>query len=139
MVAIDDDKTTIYITRGDKTNGKFNKLAFYFPIYNMQTKQEENYVFKLEDKIDFIVMQKKGYTKEEVFRKTYKIKDLGYTEPTEHPEIPLTSIDTKKFELLNKKKTYWYDLVLNDDTTILGTDEDGAKKIVVYPEGGEQE
>lgn len=137
MVAIDEDETTIHITRGDKTNGKFNKLAFYFPIYNLETKEEEKYQFQLDDKIDFIVMKKKGYTKEEVFRKTYTIKELGYTEPTEYPEIPLTAEDTKNFELLNKSKAYWYDLVLNDDTTILGYDDDGAKQIIVYPEGGE--
>ena len=34
MVAIDEDNTTIHLTRGDKTTGEFNKLAFYFPIYN---------------------------------------------------------------------------------------------------------
>ncbi|WP_288910806.1 hypothetical protein [uncultured Thomasclavelia sp.] len=138
MVAIDnEDNNTIYITRGDRTNGKFNKLAFYFPIYNFTTKKEENYIFQLDDKIEFIVMDKKGYTKPEIFRKTYTIKELGYTEPTEYPEIPLTAEDTKNFPLLNKRKTYWYDIVLNDDTTILGYDSDGAKKIVVYPEGGE--
>lgn len=138
MVAIDENKTTIYITRGDKTNGEFNKLAFYFPIYNVATGKEENYQFQLNDQIDFIVMSKKGYTKEEVFRKTYTIKDLGYTDPTEYPEIPLTAEDTKHFELTNKKKKYWYDLVLNNDTTILGYDNDNAKEIIVYPEGGEK-
>lgn len=138
MVAIDEeDNTTIHLTRGDKTNGEFNKLAFYFPIYNFATGKEENYVFQLDDKITVIVMDKKGYTKSEILKKTYTIRELGYTEPTECPEIPLTAEDTKNFPLLNKKKTYWYDIVLNDDTTILGYDEDGAKKIIVYPEGGE--
>lgn len=136
MVAIDEEEnTTIHITRGDKTIGEFNRLAFYLPIKIGD--KEENYKFKLKDKIDFIVMEKKGYTKYEVLRKTYTIKELGYTEPTEYPEIPLTANDTKYFELGNKKKTYWYDIVLNDDTTILGYDKDGPKKIIVYPEGGE--
>lgn len=137
MVKIDEDLTTIRITRGDKTNGKFNRLAFYFPIYNFETKEEEKYQFQLDDKIELIVMKKKGYTKEEVLRKKYTIRELGYTEPTEYPEIPLSAEDTKKFDLLNKSKSYWYDLVLNDDTTILGYDDDGAKQIIVYPEGGE--
>lgn len=137
MIAVDEDKTTIHLTRGDKTDGKINKLAFYFPIYNIATKEEEKYKFQLDDKISFIVMKRKGYTKEEVLRKEYTIKDLGYTEPTECPEIPLTAEDTKCFELKNKNVTYWYDLVLNDSTTILGYDDDGAKEIIVYPEGGE--
>lgn len=137
MVAVEDN-TTIHITRGDKTTGKVNRLAFCFPVYNFETHQEENYKFQPEDKISLIVMQKKGYTKYEVLRKEYYLKDLGYTEPTEHPVIPLTAEDTKKFELKNKAVHYWYDLVLNDDTTIIGMDSDGAKEFIVYPEGGEE-
>ena len=37
----------------------------------------------------------------------------------------------------NKKTIYWYDIVLNDDITILGYDDEGAKKIYLYPEGEE--
>lgn len=136
MVAIDEDNT-IHLTRGDKTTGTINRLAFYFPIYNFETKSEENYKFKPEDKITFIIIEKKGYTKYELLRKEYYLKDIGYTEETEYPELPLTPEDTKVFELADKKKTYWYDLVLNDDITILGMDSDGAKKIIIYPEGGE--
>jgi len=62
---------------------------------------------------------------------------MGYTEPTQYPEIILTEEDTKAFDLLSKKKTYWYDLVLNDTTTMLGYDEEGASKLVVYPEADE--
>ena len=39
MVAIEDENK-LHITRGDATNGKFNRLAFYFPIYNLETKEE---------------------------------------------------------------------------------------------------
>ena len=136
MIAVE-DSTTIHITRGDKTTGKVNRLAFCFPVYNFETEQEEYYKFKPEDKISFIVMQTKGYTKYEILRKEYYLKDLGYTEETEHPIIPLQPEDTKMFELTNKAKNYWYDLVLNDDTTIIGMDADGAKQFIVYPEGGE--
>jgi hypothetical protein len=61
--------TTIHLTRGDATNEKYNRLAFNFPIYNFGTKQEENYLFQLDDKITFTVIEKKGYTKEEILRK----------------------------------------------------------------------
>ena len=69
---------------------------------------------------------------------------MGETEPTYYPEIQLTKEDTKKFDLLNKTQTYWYDLVLNDTTTILGfmPDDDGkteASKIIVSPESEEGE
>lgn len=138
MIAIGDDKETIYITRGDTPQDKYNKIAFKFPIYNVKTESEELYEFQLNDKISFVVFEKKGYTKKEIFRKDYKIKNIGYTESTTSPEIILTKEETKMFPLSNKKQTFWYDLVLNDTTTMLGYDEDGAKKIIVYPEADEE-
>ena len=137
MIAIDSDNTTLHITRGDATQDKFNRLAFHFPIFNMETQKEEDYEFQLEDKITFVVLQKKGYTKEEVFRKEFTIADLGYTAPTTTPEIKLTAEDTKQFDLADKATTYWYDLILNEDTTMLGFDDEGAKQIIVYPEAEE--
>ena len=135
MVAIEGN--TIHITRGDITTGEFNRLAFYLPIYNAATKKEENYEFKPTDKIAFVAFAKKAYTKHEILRKEYTLAELGYTEPTTTPEIPLTEEDTKKFPLTNKKATYWYDIALNDTLTVLGFDHEGSKKIIVYPEGGE--
>lgn len=136
MIAIEDK--TIHITRGDATS-EFNRLAFYFPYYDKETETEKNYKFKPTDKISFVVFEKKGYTKSEVLRKEYILADIGYTEPTETPEIPLTAEDTKKFPLTNKAQTYWYDIVLNDTTTILGYDNEGAKKMIVYPAAEEVE
>ena len=126
--------TTIHLTRGDATNGNYNRLAFNFPIYNFETEQEENYLFQLEDKISFTIINKKGYTKEELLRKEYTPRDIGYAAPTDTLEIPLTEEDTKSFPLANKPKTYWYQISLNDSTTVLGYDDDGAKLIIVYPE-----
>lgn len=142
MIAIDpEDNRTIYLNRGDETS-EFFRLAFYFPIWNYETQQEEKYLFQPEDKISFIVVRKKSYTKEEVFRIDKTLKEMGILEPTYYPEIQLTSEDTKKFDLLNKAQTYWYDIVLNDTTTILGymvddDDKTGASKIIVFPEGEE--
>ena len=137
-----EDNRTIYLNRGDATS-KFFPLAFYFPIWNVEEQKEEKYLFQLDDKISFVAIKKKGYTKEEIFRKEYTLRELGYTEPTEYPEIPLTSEDTKKFDLLDKSATYWYDIILNDTTTILGfmiddDDKTGASKIVVFPEATER-
>lgn len=136
MIKIE-DQTILHLTRGDKTGDKINILSFYYPIYNVAAKQEELYEFQLDDKITFVAFNKKGYTKDEILRKEYTIRDLGYIEPTTHPELRLTPEETKKFPLSNKKQTYWYDLVLNDSTTLLGLDDEGAKKIIVYPEVGE--
>lgn len=139
MIRIGEDKTTIYITRGDTTIGELNRLAFCLPVYNSATKEEEYYEFKPTDKISFVAFDKKGYTKHEILRKDYVLKDIGYLENTIVPEIPLTEEDTKAFPLKNKSATYWYDIVLNDTLTILGFDHDGSKKIIVYPEVGEKE
>lgn len=136
MIAIGEDKRTIYLTRGDTTS-EFFRLAFYFPIWNFATGKEEKYAFQLTDKIAFVVKEKKGYTKQEVLRIEKTLAEMGYTEPTQYPEIQLTEEDTKAFDLLDKKKVYWYDIILNDTTTILGYDEEGASKLVVYPEAEE--
>ena len=130
--------TTIHLTRGDATNKNYNRLAFNFPIYNFGTKQEENYLFQLDDKISFVVVNKKSYTKEEILRKEYTLREIGYTAPAETVDILLTEEDTKSFPLTNKATTYWYDIVLNDTTTVLGYDDEGAKRIIVYPEVGEE-
>ncbi len=137
MIAITEDNQNIEITRGDATQKDYNILAFKFPIYNVETQQEEDYEFKPTDKITFVCFDKKGYTKEEILRKSYLVSDLGYTQNTTIVELPLTSEDTKKFPLLNKGKTYWFDLVLNDEVTILGMDSEGARTIKVFPESGE--
>ena len=139
MTRIGEDKTTIFITRGDTTTGEYNRLAFCLPIYNSETKKDEYYEFKPTDKISFVAFDKKGYTKHEILRKDYILKDIGYTDKTIAPEIPLDKIDTKAFPLKNKAATYWYDIVLNDTLTILGFDHDGSKNIIVYPEVGERE
>ena len=137
MIAITEDNQNIEITRGDATQKDYNVLAFKFPIYNVETQQEEDYEFQPTDKITFVCFEKKGYTKEEIIRKNYLVSDLGYVQPTTIVELPLTSEDTKKFPLLNKGKKYWFDLVLNDEVTILGMDSEGARTITVFPEVGE--
>ena len=63
MVGIDEEtRETIYLTRGDETTGKINRLAFYFEIYEIETGKKEKYEFQLDDKITFTVVSKKGYT-----------------------------------------------------------------------------
>lgn len=136
MIAIE-DKTIIHMSRGDAPTGEFNRLAFCLPTFDGQ--KEEYYKFQLTDQISFLAYEKKGYTKEEIFRIDYTLADLGYTEPTTVVEIPLTEEMTSKFPLKNKKYTYWYDISLNDTLTFLGYDNDSAKKIIVYPALGGNE
>ena len=138
MIKIDEDQTTIRITRGDATHSDYNRIAFYFPIWDAEAEEETKYEFQLTDKVTFVVYEQKGYSKNEILKKEYTIAELGYLAPTTTPELILTSEDTKTFELTNKPKTYIYEIILNYDTTIIGSDEDGDKKLIVYP-GGIQE
>ena len=138
MIAVDSDLTTIRLTRGDATAGLNNRLAFFCPYIDGETGKEELYEIKPDDKISFVVFEKKGYTKNEVLRKDYTLKELGYKTPTTHPELQLDEKDTKSFPLTNKPVTYWYNIVINDVNTVIGHDEDGAKKIIVYPEAEEE-
>jgi hypothetical protein len=39
----------------------------------------------------------------------------------------------------NKRYTYWYDISLNDTFTLLGYDDEGAGKMIVYPALGGDE
>lgn len=118
MIKIDEAKT-IHITRGDSTN-EINKLPISY----------EDYEFKENDKLKLIVMEKKGYTKEIILE-----KDFIVGANANEAFLVLTSKDTLEFPLENKKITYWYDIILNDETTIYGYDEESAKKLIVYPGG----
>ena len=41
--------------------------------------------------------------------------------------------------MIDKKVKYWYNVVVNDDITIIGSDPDGEKPIIIYPEVGEND
>ncbi len=126
MFGIEEDEDIMHLTRGDKA-----EFSVYYPIY--VDDEVKNYVFKSGDRLSFIVKEKKGYTKEEVFR-----KDFIISEETPYPLITLTGEETKWGEIKNKKQVFWFDVVLNDDVTIMGFSEDGAAKIYLYPEAGEK-
>lgn len=129
------EETTLHITRGDETTGKLNRLAFFVPIFNGT--EEEKYKFQPDDEITFTVVEKKGYTKMEIFQKKYTPRELGYIDETEILEIPLTKEETLKFPLKDKKATYWYEIAINDISTVLGSDPDGNKILNVYPNADE--
>lgn len=134
MIHIDEDnKKTIYLTRGDAPNGLINKIAFRYPVYDYETEELDYYEFQTTDKITFTVYEKKGYTKNELLRKEYTLSEIGYTTTTTTPELYITTEDTLKFPLTNKKATYYYEIVLNDISTIVGANEENSNKIVVYP------
>lgn len=123
MIAIDTDDKTIHINRGDRGT---------FRVYVLDRKTREKYTFRAGCKVSFVVVPNKGYTTGEVLR-----KDVYVTEDTQEVEITLVAADTKIGDMIDKKVTFWYNVVVNDDLTIIGSDEDGEKRFILYPEVGE--
>lgn len=109
--------TTISCTRGDRVGFDFNI---------------KEYTFQNGDTIGFRVYEKKGFNNPPLIDKLITID-----EECEKVNITLSSEETSIGEIENKPVEYWYEIELNDDQTIIGYDEEGAKIFMLYPEGVE--
>lgn len=122
MFVINDDMT-IYVTRGD------------VGVFDVRAKSgETDYTFRVGDVVRFKVFGKKDCTD------VVLSKDVRVTESTSTVQISLDADDTKFGEVISKPVDYWYEVELNPDTkpqTIIGYDDDGAKVLRLFPEGGE--
>lgn len=124
MLKIDsEDEYRILLTRGDRG---CIRVRAYDEVTN------DDYIFQPGDKVSFVAVPKKGYTEGDVLR-----IDVFVEEESDYVNIDLLPEHTKLNGMINKKVTYWYNVVLNDDQTIIGSDEDGEKVLVLYPEVGE--
>lgn len=131
MLAIDDTTKTISFNRGDIVD-------FVFRV----TQGDSDYEFASSDYIRLNIVAKKAYTKGTIFSKKFICEEGEST-----VQIELTPAETKSIcDMLDKAETFWYELVLNDNMTIIGYDssiaelignEEGAKRLIVCPEGGE--
>ena len=121
MFKIDNDTKQINLTRGDIATFKITAL----------NDDKTKYQFKENDKVTLSIYEKKNL---ENLKLT---KSVVVTTPGEYVELSLTSEETKIDDLINKPVEYWYELVLNDNQTIIGYDEEGAKIFKLYPEGDE--
>ena len=115
--------TRLLVTRGDRGS-----------VYATATDLITNapYVFQPGDKVSFVVVPESGYSEGAVLR-----KEVMVTEETTEVEIPLTAEDTKIDDMIDEYKDYWYNVVLNDDITFIGSDETGEKVLRLFPEAGE--
>lgn len=111
--------TTIKLNRGDV-------LSFVLTIDN----GDDPYTFQEGDKITFSV-----YSKGKMNEKAVLLKEVDATPNATSLTIECTNEDTKIGDLINKPMEYWYELELNNEYTILGYDESGAKQLILYPEG----
>lgn len=111
----------IRINRGDR-------LLIEFSIDN----GEDKYTFKGGDVIKFSIYRKKELDKSPVLQKQFT-PTVGSTSV----DIDISGEDMKIGEMENKSIEYWYEIELNNDETIIGYDDDGAKKLILYPEGAD--
>lgn len=127
MIRIDEDNlTTLHLTRGDRCT---------FRAYVIDSRTRERYYFPAGCWVSFVIIDKLGYTLENPLLR----KKVFVPEDTDEVEFTLTSEDTKIGDMIDKKQKYWYNIVVNDDVTILGSDEQGEKVIIIYPEVGEKD
>lgn len=117
---------TIYCTRGDKGN-----IPVTLPLNEEKT---EFYKFQVGDKVRIGV-----YEEDNLEGCALILKEVEVTEISELVSIPLTSDETRIGDIINEPTDYWFEVILNDDTTILGYDEElGAKIFQLLPEGSDK-
>ena len=124
MFKINEEDKSIYLTRGDAA------------ILKIEIEDEEGnaQTFNPGNVVRFKVTDKKGCGR------ALLQKDVTVNEETTEVQIPLTRDETKLGEIISAPKDYWYEIELNPDTapqTIIGYDEDGAKILKLFPEGGD--
>lgn len=114
------EKSTIKLNRGDVLN------------LSLTIKQEDgtDYTFQYGDVIVFSI-----YNSFKLNDKAVLLKEIQPTIGTKVANINLTSEETRIGNLTNAPVEYWYEIELNNQYTIVGYDEDGAKKLILYPEG----
>ena len=66
-------------------------------------------------------------------------KSVNVTEDSNSMLIPIEEKDTKFEEIQNKYQDYWYNIVVDNNKTLLGSDEQGEKIFRIYPEPKEGE
>lgn len=122
MIKVDNLTKRISINRGDDNVG----FVFSVPLEN-----GEKYEFQPDDVITFGV-----YNKAKMDEPALILKEITIEEPTEDVDIIMTTEETSIGDLINKPVECWYEIQLNHNT-IIGYDEKGAKKFIVYPEGSD--
>ena len=110
---------TIHLTRGDRCEFDFE--------------DDYGYVFQAGDKVKFSVYEEEGLENPPVLSKEFEV-----TEETPVVTISLTSQETKFGPMKSEEISYWYEVEKIGDETALGYDENGAKILILYPEGADE-
>ena len=117
------EDNTIKVRRGNRGTFTVQKIDDAGNIEN----------FEKDDKVIFSV--KENFSNSDVLIR----KIIQVEETCNEVVIELTKKDTTIGNLIAKPKTYQYDICVNEDETILGYDDAGAKEFILYPEGSNDE
>lgn len=105
----------IYLNRGDAIS--------------IELKCSDGNSFSAGDTLIFSVVSKDNFGNA-VFQKSFTIN-----EDCSSYILKLDAEDTKIGNMIKSGTvTYWYEIELNGDTTLIGYDDNGAKLFVLYPE-----
>lgn len=125
-MTIDKKTKKITVNRGDKL-----EFTYKIPIAKDEEGNTIFYTILPEDEITFGVYEENGFDKPAVILEKFQVN-----EPSESIDIVVEKEKTKIGELINEPVDYWYEIVLNDETTTIGyTDEEGPKIFKLMPEG----
>lgn len=113
------EEKTIRISRGNKAT-----IELKVPV------DDDYYEFQINDKIALKIYEQKGLNKIYLKKIITDIKQASKT-----VDINIKASDSEIGELENKPITYWYEIILNDEQTLIGYDDEGPKEFILYPEG----
>lgn len=129
-----DSEATPNIYWYDKTNNILYDSDYEESSVSLDTLTMVLYEFQVDDKITFNIYQKGGYDKEPLLT-----KDIIVETAADNIDIPLLEEEMTFGKISNKAVTYWYDITLNEDNTIVCYNEKGAKEFIQYPAKGDEE
>lgn len=112
------DGKTIQFSRGDDITLNFSCKDI----------NNNDYVFSVGDTVQFRIFDKNGYDDEAILS-----KEISIDEETTIVPIHLLSEDTMIGEEINSKKTYWYEISINEDNTVIGYDNAGPAILYLLP------
>lgn len=91
--------------------------------------------FKIGDTFKLSITTE-GDIEDVLFQKNFTVEK----EKLKEFDVVLTSDDTRIGESFKSgNRVYWYEIEFNGNTTLVGCDEDGGKKFILYPEAPDKE
>lgn len=90
----------------------------------------KNTTFRVEDDVVFRIYEVQGLDEAPIIEVHTSVEEESDT-----ANIFLSGEDTNFGDLGNEIVDYWYEIAVNEDRTIIGFDESGAKIFKLYPTG----